>query len=601
QILWERSFYEFGGRSASVVQLSNSTKLEETRVKVGTDLIAAQMLIEVPLAKTIKLTTAGRVTHQDIANTSFFNLNTNFNSPDVIDDQNDRNTNVTVRPGFNFNDLYTRLSWELNEHLNIGASFFTSFDKYDYLYQETYQRFRIDRRPLTITETGKENISWRNLAFGFQLNNKWSKKLETNINLSRSSYSIGSRNSFEINTVTFNGIERINIKPGTSKLNQIDGLRLDIKTEWNIDQKHQLTFGLNGAYDEIDIDIRNSNGLEDRALVNDENASTYSAFVQHSWRPFRKLNVMSGLHTSYFNKMDRLFLSPRIRLTYDLNEHINLKGSFGIYQQFLRQLYHEDVFATNQVFWVLAGNTDLINRLEIPFVNAEQYMLGASFSHKGWTVDVELYHKFRNGILEYALRRPGFSQQGTVINPIFGFFEGTGKTNGMDILIKKDAKKYSAWLAYTLSENLHQLDGVNFDQPFPSPEDSRHQIKWVNQYKFNNSWSVMSTYIFSSGLPYLDYTNLLERPASRRQFSYAPFLSRYKAYHRMDLSLTHKTKIFKLDTQIGLSVFNVFNRENIRYRQFVFSDGENTQRRIFSTDLELLPRIWNLSVEVGIW
>ena len=111
----------------------------------------------------------------------------------------------------------------------------------------------------------------------------------------------------------------------------------------------------------------------------------------------------------------------------------------------------------------------------------------------------------------------------------------------------------------------------------------------------------MSTYIFSSGLPYLDYTNLLEVPTNRRQFSYVPFLRRYKAYHRMDLSLTHKTKIFKMDAQVGLSVFNVLNRENIRYRQFVFSDGANTQRRIFSTDLELLPRIWNLSVEVGIW
>lgn len=590
---------EFNGRTSSIVQLNSSTnsKAVKSTGTFGADLISAQGLVQLPLSGKMSLLAAGRFTHQDIANTSFFNLSTSSRDDPGPTTEGNRNAILNISPSFHFNDLYLKWQWSPDPDHFLSASVFNGFDRYKYNYSEAFQ-IRLNAGRATITEEGGENTNWRNTAYGFQFGKKWNKRFSTRMNFNYSSYSTSSQENFTI-LQSFRELERVKAAPESEKTNEIAGARLDIKNAWEVSRFSKWTFGYTWSEEEIDFQIVNSNGLQSRMLNKDDRATTHSLYGQYTWTPSPQLEFTAGLNAQHYGKLDSFYVSPRIQTRIHLNPQWHLKASWSRYNQFLRQLYHEDVFGKSQTLWVLAGSKEILPRKEIPRIRSRHLMLGSQLLLGPWEVDIELYHKTRDGIMEYTLRRPGFNREAGVISePVFGFFTGEGWTRGMDLLIKKTGRKYTGWIAYTLSKSVHQLEGVNFNRPYPSPEDSRHQLSFMNQWNMDRRWTLSANYIFASGLPYLDYSEIDEIPTNRRLLSYDQFLKRYPAYHRLDLSLNYKTRVLGQETLFGLSVFNALNRNNVKYRQFVFALEEEETSRVLGTELELLPRVWNLSIEM---
>ncbi|MFK7922321.1 MAG: hypothetical protein AB8H47_10220, partial [Bacteroidia bacterium] len=58
---------------------------------------------------------------------------------------------------------------------------------------------------------------------------------------------------------------------------------------------------------------------------------------------------------------------------------------------------------------------------------------------------------------------------------------------------------------------------------------------------------------------------------------------RLPAYHRLDLSATLKFNMGSLPASFGLSVFNVYNRQNVWYKEFEVVDGD-----LLETDVTFL-------------
>jgi hypothetical protein len=591
---------EYNGRSSSIVQLNGGIDQNKLRDKstFGVDFISANAMLNLPLRENMYFRAAGRVTHQDIANTPFFQLaDVNSNSSKIdLPEQAKRATTIDINPAFHFNDLYLNWHWSLDEDHTISASLFNGVDQYDYDYTQSYF-LNINAGRVKISENGREKVRWKNSAYGLQFKKRWDDSFQSTLNTNFSTYRTERNEGYTI-TQTFREVEKIRAAPQSNKLNDIEGFRIEQKNEWQLSNSSKLSFGYSFLQEKIDFGIANSNGQESRDISKVDVANTHSFFIQHDWAPIEDINFNMGLNIQKYDLLEPLFWSPRIQIKLFPTKQLSFKGSWSIYQQFLRQLYHEDVFGKNQALWLLAGTSNILPAIRMPHIESHNLMLGTSLVAGNWYFDLEFYQKNREGIVEYTLRRPGFNQDGVITEPVFGFFLGEGKTKGMDLLLKKRGEKYNGWIAYTLSKSTHQLKGVNFNRPYPAPDDSRHQISWINQYTLDQHWMLSANYIFASGLPYLDYGQVREIPSNRRVFSYENFIQRYKAYHRMDLSVNYATHIFNLDTQFGLSIFNVFNRNNIKYRQFVFSVEEENESRVLGTELGLLPRIWNVSVEV---
>lgn len=591
---------EYNGRSSSIVTLNSGLVGRDGLEKnsLGIDLISANALLNIPISKKMSIRAAARTTHQDIANTPFFQL-ANPDPPESkinLPEENKRAAVIDIRPNFRFHDAYFNWHWAPDDDHIFSASIFSGSDQYDYQYNESYFLPLMNAR-LKIEEEGTERMDWQNRAYGFQFKKRWNRRFNSFVNASFSGYETERGESYTI-TQSFRNNDRIRAAPRSNKLNTIEGLRLSQKNVWALSDQLGVHFGYSFLNEKTTFEINNSNGLESRGINRFNEANTHSIFFQQDWNPVEALGIQIGLNGQQYDLLDQWFWSPRLRLNVHAGERVHFKGAWSIYQQFLRQLFHEDVFGKNQAIWLLAGSPQILANRLMPPIESQNWMLGMSIYSDGWLFDVELYEKHRDGIVEYTLRRPGFNQDGVITEPVFGFFQGEGKTRGIDVLLKKSTKWYNGWIAYTLSKSTHQLKGVNFNRPFPAPDDSRHQLRWINEFSIKDHWLISLNTIFATGLPYLDYSQIQDIPSDRRQVPYDRFLERFKNYYRMDLSVNYSTKLLGLDSQFGFSIFNLWNRENVKYQQFVFSLEENEDNRVLGTELELLPRIWNVSMEV---
>ena len=92
-----------------------------------------------------------------------------------------------------------------------------------------------------------------------------------------------------------------------------------------------------------------------------------------------------------------MYFSPSIDVNYHKsNTPFSVKGSFGRYYQFLRQLNHEDRYGRNYGYWVLSNQ-------QFPVLSSNNSMIGANAKWNNWEFDVEFYQKNSQGVLEQAL------------------------------------------------------------------------------------------------------------------------------------------------------------------------------------------------------
>ena len=64
---------------------------------------------------------------------------------------------------------------------------------------------------------------------------------------------------------------------------------------------------------------------------------------------------------------------------------------------------------------------------------------------------------------------------------------------------------------------------------------------------------------------------------------------RLPAYHRLDVSATYKLKIGNTESNIGLSLFNLYGRQNVWYNDFEITDDE-----LYMTEVNMLGFTPNL-------
>ncbi len=158
---------------------------------------------------------------------------------------------------------------------------------------------------------------------------------------------------------------------------------------------------------------------------------------------------------------------------------------------------------------------------------------------------------------------------------------------------------------YTISKAENRFKQIFKNQYFPSSEDSRHQIKWINAITLGK-FDLSASYIAASGRPYLDLSSI-NNPVDRNNLIVNDYIKNLPAYHRLDVGAYYRFKLAGADSRIGLAIFNITNRTNVKYRQFVFqlppaqsSPGQNPINTILGSDVSQLDRTINVSFNFSI-
>lgn len=590
---------EYGGRTAGVVDIkTNELSTNKAKGGVELNLLTSNLWLELPLSKNMGLLIGGRITNKDIADTPLFNaLNQNTQSPQTSNNLNNlaaQQRLTSVEPDFRFYDINAKWAWEMSPKTKATLSFFRGFDRFNYSIEEDLKTRTDNQQVINRTYNYTEEVEWYNQGGSLQVEQAWTSNFNSKLTLSNSFYLNERGVSNTLLKERFSGIDTT-AESANEQYNGIHAKEINLKNNWMINDQHLFTFGYNMVNSEVNVAIE----VNDREVLKKEAAAQqHSLFLQHKAQWGDKWDVQLGLRNTYYTQTKQLYWSPRISMAYAVNESLQLKGSWSYYNQFLRQSYHEDRFGRTFDFWVLGGTA------AFPVANSKNTMLGLRYLNNWLDVDVELYQKKATGVIEHALQVVGFDGETvTTAQSAYKVFSGKGLTRGVDILLKKTSGNYTGWIAYTLSKSTNSFPDIRNGATFPAQNDRRHQLKVIQQYQWKK-WDFSATYVYSSGRPYTDLSILSEMSEDRNNLRPEDRISYLESYQRMDIGANYNFLLWSGKAKIGASIFNLLNRKNVKYRQYVYTlpdrDDLNTDIKstVIGTELEMLGFTPNVTFSV---
>jgi hypothetical protein len=606
----------YGGKTASIIEMNTLSPRENIKLsgKISSNLLTSQAVLQGQIAPKQTILFSGRTTYGNLGDSKLFGaLQEQIVTPVVkpLDPKATVTKEIAAyNPNFKFHDLQGKWNWEISDKQKVQVAFFYGYDEMDYSYNKSIKT-EVGKSYYYRKEYFKEITDWNNmgssLLWNFNPSENWQHTLHVSITEFQNNASI--INDFKF--VEDRKVDKI-FNFENTHLNKVAGQDLKWISRNAISKEQSWIYGFQTTNNQVNYDIR-----QDRVkpLTGQNEALQSAVFVELNQHLNDWTFNVGGRLNLYAQKM---YFSPSIDVNYQKsNSPFSIKGSFGRYYQFLRQLNHEDRYGRNYGYWVLSNQ-------QFAVLSSNNSMIGANVKWNNWEFDVEFYQKNSQGVLEQALSVNNVNNpDSTQRPPSFILYDGKGQTKGMDFFIQHTGKYFTGMVAYTLSKSTNQFKEIGKGIPFPSSNDRRHQLK-VNGNLQIGRFDFFATYNFASGRPYTDLSKILENndkmqnnpkpnpgnpmstmPNNRRDvINPLDRLSYLDDYQRFDIGAsTH----FKLGQNSVLSIegslFNIFNRKNVKYRQFIFQlpyqlkSAPTSKELVVGTELQMLGITPNLNLK----
>ncbi len=583
----------YNGKTAGMLKI-NGPVIDSSRVTGNFDinLLTFSGAVNIPIESNLSLAIAGRTSYNNVSDTDLFSI---FNDPQEESarvenfSQSTRDQLLSTVPDFTFSDVNGSLqyNWDNNK---IALNYYQSTDDLDDTFENEFLTRR-ERRVIRNNEVYSNLELWKNRGFSARTD----ISLSDNITWNTIGYYTNYNNQSGLNISIMRNLPDQTVSGGYTNNRSNIVKDIGINSSVIVQQKgYKLQVGAEIINHDITLDVTERDETVSTFNVSESETSGYIS-LSHS--DPSGLDFEVGYRgTSYRNKY---YSSPRINLSYQINDYSSLKMALGRHNQFVREITFENLFGRNLDFWMLAIGPD------IKVSSSDNIMAGGSWQHGRVTFDVEGYYRKTYNVLELALENPRLDNQSLL--PIsqsggnrYIFFNGDSESIGIDVMVGVTQRQYSGWLSYTLSKSITQYDRILRGHTFPSQDDRRHQLKWVSEYRIGN-FTIGANMIYASGRPYTDLTKVV--PSLRRdELSSNDRISRLPDYWRSDLGVTYDFDLEGMDASIGLSAFNLFNRQNVNYVQYIFSIVSNSQNQpsrpvnsLLGTESNLLLRTVNLN------
>lgn len=577
----------YGGRTSSVVDLTGKIgSFQKIQGGLGINMLSANAYFELPVTKRVSLLLAGRRSYTDVIQSALFddirnNLlgdrgfnNPNLNPEDVLLEE----------PEFYFFDWNSKLSYRPSDTDMITLSLYSGQDFLD-------ESRGVDRViPDDIIPDGRilfdldEKTDWGNRGISGKWSKQWSPKWYSNVLVAASEYFSKFDRRAELNILTGDSSLFFGSFP-TFEDNSVVDLTIRADMEWQRSSKAKTEFGL--SFTRTDIDYSNIRNDTLVILERKQDAFYGSIYASNEQQIGDQLKLTTGIRLSDYELRSSPLVEPRISLTYQFMPQWKLKAAYGRHYQFVNRIINENISEGSREFWLLADG-DLVK-----VSKADHYVLGVSYEIDNWLFDVEGYYKDLSGISEFSLR----FRRGLEINADELFFTGNGIARGLEFLLQKKYGTYTGWLSYTLGAVRNTFPAFNEGEKFPALHDQLHEVKMVHSYELSD-WTLAATFIYGSGKPFSEpegqYSVELLDGRTLNYIGIGPKNgSRLPAYHRLDISIHRKFKLGEFPTDLGFSVFNLYGRTNIWYKEYDF-----TQEPPLITDTTYLGLTPNLSFKI---
>jgi hypothetical protein len=530
----------YGGRLSSVIDITmKEGNMRRYNVEGGIGLIASHLMIEGPIWKnrTSFIVTARR-TYLDFLTRPIVRAATGGEG----------------EGGYYFYDLNAKVNHIVSDKDRIFLSFYKGKDDFSF---KSGGRFTND------VGTGGY-LDWGNMIGALRWNHVFSSRLFANTTVNYTQYKFGL------------GQEVIDYQNDTRQSSDyfsgINDWSAKLSFDYIPSPAHYFKFGTQYIYHTFKTgaeQYKTSGFTRDKdSLAGNPDifATEMNAFIEDDWKITQRIKMNLGLHAAGFFVQKNFYhsLQPRMSVRFLLPASWSLKASYAEMMQFIHLLTNSNVGLPTDL-WVPA--TKLIKPQR-----SYQGALGLAKGVKGgmYEISLEGYYKFMRDIIDY---REGANFIGGNNDWEKKVAMGNGWSYGAEFLIQKKKGKYTGWIGYTLSWTYRQFDEINFGKAYPYRYDRRHDISFVNLYKFSNKLDIGLTWVYGTGnaisLPLQSYMQApLNNLYSDLQYYGGKNNYRMPAYHRMDLSINrHKKKKWGRVTW-SVGAYNLYGRQNPYFLYF---------------------------------
>ncbi len=276
------------------------------------------------------------------------------------------------------------------------------------------------------------------------------------------------------------------------------------------------------------------------------------AFGSLVWNPVKNLSVNPGVRVDYFDFNDKTNISPRLNVTYNLDDATSIYLSGGIFYQSLP--------------YIILNQNSLFNELNNPVA----YHTIAGISHliaDDTKLALEIYNKeYRNCPINPS-QPEGFVMDQAIENPVFtnnSRLENSGKafSRGIEIILqKKLAKDFYGMISASYFRTRY-LDGTNTWRN--RVYDNQFTFAIEGGYKPNEEWEFSMRWIYAGGAPYTPFNTAASEAAFKGIIDKNKiYYERLPDYHSLNIRVDKRFHFNSSNIVLYISIWNVYGRENI--------------------------------------
>ena len=347
-----------------------------------------------------------------------------------------------------------------------------------------------------------------------------------------------------------------------------------------------IKFGLEAIHHHFNPGLARGTG-DSTAMYNslempESNALEYAIYLSNEHKLTNNLTINYGLRGSIFQNMGEatvynfddsyqkidsttyekwdIFntfsgLEPRLSLNYTINKRSSVKASYSRTKQYVHLASNSTAGSPLDVWLPSSPNIDpqLANQAAIGYFR--------NFFNNAYETSVEVYYKDMDNQIDFK------DHAELMLNPeLEGEFRiGDAWSYGAEFFIRKQQGKFIGWISYTLSKAERKIPEINSGKVYSSSFDRPHNLAIVGSYDLGKRWNIAATWVYATGSPVTFPTGRYEQ-----ENMIVPIYSdrngyRMPNYHRMDLSITLKSKEKpnkRLRSELNVSVYNIYNRHN---------------------------------------
>ncbi len=313
--------------------------------------------------------------------------------------------------------------------------------------------------------------------------------------------------------------------------------------------------------------IANSSGVDEVNFASELTLTKYSLFSQLSKKYFNSTLALSlGFRLDgidYNKEMSNVFnqFSPRMSLSYKLNNKLNFNAAYGIYYQLPA--------------YTILGYRDYLGKLAnknngLKYIEATHYVSGLDFNLNSTSkITFEgFYKKYEN--YPFSLRdQISLANLGSdfgVIGNEEVVSTSKGRAYGFELLAQK--KSYDGLygiFSYTFVKSEFN-DSLN--NAIPSSWDNRHLLTVTGGKKLSKNWEIGGKFRLVGGQPYTPYdfeaSSVIENydVANSGILDYAKLNSeRFNTYHQLDVRVDKTWYFKKMALNFYVDIQNLYASE----------------------------------------